>query len=136
MVPRPQANRVGGPSKMVIELTDSYFAVKLHPTCCQLGPQDSLGAPKSPHDPSQSPQLGAKMVPRPLSLEIRWPQGSPTWNQEWVLGSFWALLGTNMAPRPSNLETRCLSDLRLGVKMAPRPFNLDARWPPGPSTWS
>ena len=91
---------------MAIELTDSYFAVKLNPTCCQLGPRTPREHPSLPKTPRQSPQLGAKMVPRPPSLEIRWPQGPPTWSQEWVLGPSWALLGTNMAPRPFNLETR------------------------------
>ena len=74
---------------MAIALTDGYFVVKFNRTCCQPGPQDTLGTPKSPQDtpsePStwsqdgpQTPQLGDKMAPRPPSLDIRWPQGPPT----------------------------------------------------------
>ena len=88
------ANRVGGLSKMAIALTDSYFVVKFNRTCCQPGPQDTLGTPKCPQDPTsepstwsqdgpQTPQLGDKMAPRHPNLEPRMGLG-------FVLGASWS----------------------------------------------
>ena len=62
------------------------------------------------------------MVPRPSSLETRWPQDPPTWSQ--------------VGFKTPNLEPRWFPDSQLGAKTAPRPLNLEIRWPPDPPTWS
>ena len=57
--------------------------------------------PKIPLDPPKTPQIGAKMAPRPPKLEPRWPQDPPKWSQD---GPKTPQLRAKMVPRPPNLE--------------------------------
>ena len=70
------------------------------------------------------PQFGAKMAPRPLTLEPRGPQDLSTWSQD---GPKMDPRSLNLEPRPSDLEPRWPQDPQFGAKtrqleakMAPR----------------
>ena len=80
-----------------------------------------LGASWSQDGP-QTPQLGAKMNPRPPNLEPRWPPDPPTWSQDNLLTP---QLGAKMAPGPPTWS-----------QDGPQTSNLEPGWPPDPPTWS
>ena len=109
--------------------------MKLNPTCCQHGPQDTPGAPKSPKTPPQSLQLGAKMVPRhglPLTRVLRkgsWISKTCKSRGRSFKNGSWARLGRFLEPTwPPDLPTWRQDDSQTS--------DLGPRWLPDPSTWT